>query len=102
MKLLVIYLYFAEPKGSGPATMRILSYIDFHNQLYGHLIFFFFFFFFFKIFFKKNKKHNDKKKKLKKNFFFFFFEKFYGQKRPTRMIPITSDYQFPDIFFMSD
>ena len=37
MKLLVIYLYFAEPKGSGPATMRILSYIDFHNQLYGHL-----------------------------------------------------------------
>ena len=38
MKLLVIYLYFAEPKGSGPATMRILSYIDFHNQLYGHLI----------------------------------------------------------------
>ena len=32
MKLLVIYLYFAEPKGSGPATMRILSYIDFHNH----------------------------------------------------------------------
>ena len=51
MKLLVIYLYFAEPKGSGPATMRILSYIDFHNQLYGHL------------------------KKKKKNFFFFFFLK---------------------------
>ena len=75
MKLLVIYLYFAEPKGSGPATMRILSYIDFHNQLYGHL-------------------------KKKKNF--FFFEKFYGQKWPTRMIPITSDYQFQDIFFMSD
>ena len=67
MKLLVIYLYFAEPKGSGPATMRILSYIDFHNQLYGQ-----------------------------------FFEKFYGQKWPTRMIPITSDYQFQDIFFMSD
>ena len=66
MKLLVIYLYFAEPKGSGPATMRILSYIDFHNQLYGH------------------------------------FKKFYGQKWPTRMIPITSDYQFQDIFFMSD
>ena len=74
MKLLVIYLYFAEPKGSGPATMRILSYIDFHNQLYGHL---------------------KKKKKI-------FFEKFYGQKWPTRMIPITSDYQFQDIFFMSD
>ena len=61
MKLLVIYLYFAEPKGSGPATMRILSYIDFHNQLYDH-----------------------------------------GQKWPTRMIQITSDYQFQDIFFMSD
>ena len=82
MKLLVIYLYFAEPKGSGPATMRILSYIDFHNQLYGHL--------------------KRKKEKKKKNFFFFFFEKFYGQKWPTRMIPITSDYQFQDIFFMSD
>ena len=53
MKLLVIYLYFAEPKGSGPTTMRILSYIDFHNQLYGHL-----------------------KKKKKFFFFFFFFEKF--------------------------
>ena len=73
MKLLVIYLYFAEPKGSGPATMRILSYIDFHNQLYGHL--------------KK---------------FFFFFEKLFCQKWPTRMVPITSDYQFQDIFFMSD
>ena len=73
MKLLVIYLYFAEPKGSGPATMRILSYIDFHNQLYSYL-----------------------KKK------WFFFENFYGQKSPTRMIPITSDYQFQDIFFMSD
>ena len=66
MKLLVIYLYFAEPKGSGPATMRILSYIDFHNQLYGHL------------------------------------KKIYGQKSPARMIPITSEYQFQDIFFMSD
>ena len=74
MKLLVIYLYFAGPKGSGPATMRILSYIDFHNQLYGHL--------------------KKKKKKI--------FEKFYGQKWPTRMIPITSDYQFPDIFVMSE
>ena len=42
MKLLVIYLYFAEPKGSGPATMRILSYIDFHNQLYEFKSRFFF------------------------------------------------------------
>ena len=57
--------------------MRILSYIDFYNQLYQ---------------FKKEKKKS----------FFFFFEKFYGQKWPTRMIPITSDYQFQDIFFMSD
>ena len=47
MKLLVIYLYFTDPKGLGPATMRILSYMDFHNQLYVHLKKFFFFFFFF-------------------------------------------------------
>ena len=32
MKLLVFYLYFAKIKGSGPAFMRILSYIDFYNQ----------------------------------------------------------------------
>ena len=59
MKLLVIYLYFAEPKGSGPATMRILSYIDFHNQLYGHLKKKKKFFFFWKILWSEMANQDD-------------------------------------------
>ena len=53
MKVLVFYLYFANPKGSGCAFMRILSYIDFYNQFSA-----------FKG--KKKKKKKEKKKKKRK------------------------------------
>ena len=53
MKLLVFCLYFANAKGTGPAFMCILSYIEFYKQWHGHL--------------------KKKKKKKKKMFFFFFF-----------------------------
>ena len=42
MKLLVYQLYLAKAKASGPAFKRILSCIDFHNQLYEFKSRFFF------------------------------------------------------------
>ena len=69
MKVLVFYLYFANSKGSGCAFMRILSYIDFYNQFSAF-------------------------KGKKKIIIIIFFLKFYCQKWPTRMIPMTSAYQF--------
>ena len=91
MKVLVFYLYFANSKGSGCAFMRILSYIDFYNQFSAFKGKKKIYIFFENFFFVRNKKKKKKKKKL---FFFFFFEKFYCQKWPTRMIPMTSAYQF--------